>query len=118
LIRKGGLEAVRQRLETAPQLLEGLDSRGSTPLVLAAYYGHGELVALLLEKGAKVDTADAVGNTALMGVCFKGYLDIAQQLIGAGSNVNHSNSMGATCLLYAVSFDRRPMAELLLAHGA
>ena len=83
-IRTGNFEAVRDLLENNPNLLEIRDQRGSTPLLLAAYYGHENIVTLLLEKGARVDALDGSGNTALMGVCFKGFTGIAEKLIKAG----------------------------------
>src|SRR5690606_38699477 len=108
-IRAVNLEAVSDFLKGDPGLLEGLDQRGSTPLVLAAYYGHGDLVALLLEIGSQVEIAGGGGNMAVMGVCFKGFDVTAELLIATGANVNHMNSMWATCLLYAVSFNGQAM---------
>lgn len=70
-IRNGDSGLVEKLLATDHKLLESKDQRGSTPLLLAAYYGHGKLVELLLKKGAEVDAKDGSGNTALMGVCFK-----------------------------------------------
>ena len=51
-IRLGNSEAVENLLESNPKLLESKDQRGSTPLLLAAYYGHENVVEFLLEKGA------------------------------------------------------------------
>ena len=57
-IRQGDLEVVREQLEKKPELARNKDQRGSTPLILAAYYNHGPVVAYLLEKGAPVDEKD------------------------------------------------------------
>ena len=38
----------------------GCSQDGETPLIKAAYNGHKECVALLLEGGAEVDAADKV----------------------------------------------------------
>ena len=48
-IRSGNLEAVQKLLNNDPALLEVKDERGSTPLLLAAYYGHTDLVVFLLK---------------------------------------------------------------------
>jgi ankyrin repeat protein len=117
-IRNGNSKAMEILLKNNPKFLEIQDERGSTPLLLAAYYGHVDMVEFLLDKGAQVDALDGSGNTALMGVCFKGFTPIAEKLINAGANVNQKNAMGATCLIYAVTFNRKEIAELLLKNGA
>ncbi len=117
-IRQGDLEVVRTQLEKNPELIGNRDQRGSTPLILAAYYNHGPVVAYLLRKGAPVDEKDSSGSTALMGACFKGYVEIAQQLIAAGADINSSHPMGGSCLIFAVSFKQEAIARLLIAQGA
>jgi ankyrin repeat protein len=117
-IREGNLPAIEALLNSHPQFLNSRDSRGSTPLILAGYYNHRDVVRFLLEKGVPVDEKDSSGNTALMGACFKGYAEIAEILINSGANVNARNGMGGTCLIFAITFNREPIARLLLAHGA
>lgn len=117
-IRAGDLEGARQSLQAQPGLATARDSRGSTPLILAAYYNHLDLVRLLLGQGTPVNEMDGSGNTALMGVCFKGYEEMARLLIGAGADVNARNGMGGTCLIFSVTFNRPEIARLLLEAGA
>lgn len=117
-IRNGNLKGVRTKIETHSNWLSSADSRGSTPLLLATYYGHLEIAKYLLDKGAAVDAVDGSGNTALMGVCFKGHKEIAEVLVKAGANVNHVNSMGATSLIYAATFNKVGIAKILLENGA
>jgi ankyrin repeat protein len=117
-IRNGDVEGVRQSLKTNPGLLQSRDPRGSTPLILAAYYNHLEVVRLLLEQGAPVNETDGSGNTALMGVCFKGYAEMASLLIEAGADVNVRNGMGGTCLIFSVTFNRPEITRLLVKAGA
>jgi ankyrin repeat protein len=117
-IRNGHLKAIQEKIDANPDWLNSTDSRGSTPLLLATYYGHLEVAEYLLSKGAAVDATDSSGNTALMGVCFKGYEAIARLLVKAGADVNHVNSMGATSLIYAATFNKVGIAKILLEHGA
>ena len=117
-IRSGNLEGIQKTLTNVPELLNGVDDRGSTPLLLATYYGHIDVAKYLLDSGAKVDATDSSGNTALMGVCFKGYENIVELLVDAGANVNHINNMGATSLIYAASFNKIGIARILLENGA
>ena len=117
-IREGNLEAVKAGLQEEPKWLEHRDERGSTPLLLATYYGHKDLSTFLLEAGAELNVEDNSGNTPLMGVCFKGFLDLAELLIEQGADVNHQSAMGATALIYAATFNKYEIAQSLLKAGA
>ena len=75
-IRAGELAQVQHLLSENPELVKETDARGSTPLLLATYYGHEGITAAIIEKDDNLDRQDASGNTALMGVCFKGYHNI------------------------------------------
>lgn len=117
-IRAGDVEGTGRSLEANPGLLRARDPRGSTPLILAAYYNHLDLVRLLLERGIPVNEMDGSGNTALMGACFKGYAEMVRLLIEAGADVNARNGMGGTCLIFSVTFNRPEIARLLIGAGA
>ncbi|WP_336298516.1 MULTISPECIES: ankyrin repeat domain-containing protein [Zeaxanthinibacter] len=117
-IRLGNKNAVSTMLAKEPGLVNARDQRGSTPLILAAYYNHSSIVSELLDYNAPIDEKDAAGNTALMGVCFKGFGDIAKQLIDAGADVNATNAMGGSCLIFAITFKHVGIAKLLIEHGA
>ncbi|GGD51815.1 ankyrin repeat domain-containing protein [Muriicola marianensis] len=117
-IRQGDLETISSLGEKNPDLYRSRDGRGSTPLILAAYYNKEAVVDHLLKTGVPVDEKDGAGNSALMGCCFKGYEGIARKLIKAGADVNTINSLGSSCLIYAVTFNQTEVAKLLLNHGA
>ncbi|QBA65184.1 ankyrin repeat domain-containing protein [Muriicola soli] len=117
-IRTGDLNKIKSLVKQHPELLTVKDKRGSTPLILGAYYNHQDVVEYLLQKGVNVDEKDGTGNTALMGVCFKGYKDIAELLMKAGADVNTTNAMGSSCLIFAVTFNQLEIAQLLVKHGA
>jgi len=117
-IRTGNIEAVKELVTEFPDLVNSVDQRGSTPLILATYYDQREMANFLLNQGAKIDAKDASGNTALMGTSFKGLVQLAVVLISRGANVNVRNALGATCLIYTATFNRKELAELLLEHGA
>ena len=116
--RSGKREEVMRLYQVEPALVNAVDAKGYTPLIIAAYNNQPELTAFLLEQGADPDAQDAAGNTALMGVSFKGYTDIARQLVEAGADVNVRNSSGAPALTFAATFGHLRIAELLLQRGA
>ncbi len=117
-IREGVIDTVSKILNAHPELVNIKDARGSTPLLLATYYGHQEIAEIILKCKPDINAKDGSGNTALMGVCFKGYPAIAKLLISHGADVNAVNFNNATALIYAATFAQADIARLLLEHGA
>ena len=110
-IRSEDEQTVAALLTEHPELINEKDQRGSTPLLLATYYGHKGIAETIIDKGAAIDAKDASGNTALMGVCFKGYTEVAKLLIDKGADVNVQNFNGATALIYAATFNQKELVE-------
>ena len=64
------------------------DAENFRPLMCAAVEGRTEIIALLLQRGARVDAMDEYGRTALSWAVTKGDFDeSAKALIGFGANV-------------------------------
>lgn len=117
-IRNGDIEMVVSITTAHPELINIKDQRGSTPLLLATYYGNQDMTEALLAHKPDLNAQDGSGNTALMGVCFKGYPVIAKLLIDHGADVNAQNLNGATALIYAATFAQAEIAQMLIDHGA
>lgn len=60
--------------------LNSLNVTGSTPLHLAAFWGHYSVVTLLVEEGAKMDLKNDKGRTALDVAALYGHKKIAEYL--------------------------------------
>lgn len=116
--RSGNFEMVQNIVEQFPESVNMEDAKAFTPLILAVYNNHPDVVDYLLKNDANLEAGDAAGNTALMGVCFKGYKDIAKMLLNAGALVNHRNGQGATALTFAATFGHLQIAEMLLEKAA
>jgi ankyrin repeat protein len=67
-------------------LVEG-DGFAQTPLIAAADLNHKDLVSILLEKNAALETALSNGVTALFRAAGRGNLEIAKLLIAAGADL-------------------------------
>lgn len=61
---------------------------GFTPLMMASYYGHQNIVTTLIAHGADRCARDNKGNTALMGAMFKLEWSIVKQLRKIDCDVN------------------------------
>ena len=57
---------------------------GWRPLIVVCYFGHLEVVRLLVEKGAGVDEATSNGFTPLYAARRDGHLDVVQLLVVKG----------------------------------
>ncbi len=62
------------------------DSSGNTLLMLAAYHGHPETVALLARHGADVDRVNDRGQSPLAGAVFKDEPEVVRALVEAGAD--------------------------------
>lgn len=101
-----------------------------TPMHLAAMNGHGDLIQLLLARGAEVDALDGQGATPLWRAATSPFenRDVVRGLIQAYANVNKLNTaapaqdpnslLGSSILAAAISSHNLDTAELLLQNGA
>lgn len=80
------------------QLLEFLDhglpvdtqsaATGDSLLMLAAYHGHAETVAGLVERGADVDLRNVRDQSPIAGAIFKGEREVVRVLLDAGADLD------------------------------
>uniref|UniRef100_A0A8C7E3P3 Uncharacterized protein n=1 Tax=Naja naja TaxID=35670 RepID=A0A8C7E3P3_NAJNA len=96
---------------------------GRTPLIAAAYMGHGGIVALLLSHGAHVDHADTDGRTALSvaAMCIpvsQGCAKVVELLLDHGASPGQADRDNVTPLLVAACEGHVDVVELLLEAGA
>lgn len=61
---------------------------GDTPLMLAAYHGHPDLVRALIERGADLNALNARGQSIIAGAIFKGENAIVRTLVAAGADLD------------------------------
>jgi uncharacterized protein len=125
----GDLAKVKTLLNKLPKLVSSKDSSGYTPLHLAAYHCHKDIIELLLANGADVNVKAKNGDTPLHSAMENSYKDVVELLLTHGADTNAKEKDGWTPLHMAVFYDhlillRAKLAdytgvvELLLTHGA
>ena len=72
-----------------------------TALQEAVFMKRTEVVQLLIDAGADVDTQNNEGRSPLHVACKSGELDIVKMLVEAGAGVRATDNQGCTCLMLA-----------------
>lgn len=116
--RKGDVARLTRLLEHGLHLDARASFSGETALMKAAYYGQGEVVSFLLERGAAVDAEDSRGNTALLHAAYMGRSEIVGRLLEAGAALEHRNQLNWTALMQACIEGHLAAAVVLLEAGA
>jgi ankyrin repeat protein len=93
---------------------------GHTPLGLACFFGHRDIVRLLIEKGADVNAAskNAQRVAPLHAATARQDAEIVEALLRAGADPNRHQEAGITPLHEAAAAGEEAIARLLVAHGA
>ena len=99
---------------------DSADQLGETTAMLAAQAGFLDGVASLVSRGGQdvLNAQSASGAHALMLAAANGHDDVVGYLLGAGAQVALADNVGDTALIVAVRNDHKPVAALLLRHGA
>ena len=99
------------------KLIEEKKNLGRTPLDIASFYGHIEIVKILLQLNVSVDEADIDGYTPIMHAAHQGHLDVVMLLLEHNANIQLTTRQGATVLYIAVMRGHRDVAETLVSAG-
>ena len=89
------------------------DSRGASPLHLAAFAGHEAVVAVLLTHGANINLTNNNDWFPLHIAAFAGHEDVVALLLAKGANFNQSNNDGQKPIDLAKT---QKIKDMLLAH--
>jgi ankyrin repeat protein len=88
------------------------------PLVFATHRCDPDVVVLLLDHKANIDTPDSKGRTALMIAATGDRLDILATLIARGADIHRGDQHGNTALMHAVLNKNHTAVEKIIQAGA
>ena len=91
---------------------------GESPLIRAIEENKIDVVELLINHGANIESTDSDGYTALMIANLRAQYEILTLLINKGAAMNTQNNDGSTALMNAISEHFFENVELLLKNGA
>ena len=93
-----------------------------TALQAACFYGHFEIIKMLVDAGANVNTVGGAWGTALQAACYyagrNGSLETIEMLLEAGSSINAQGGFFGNALQAACSRGNDKLVELLIKAGA
>lgn len=95
------------------------DQSGRTPLMLAAYNGHSDMIRYLLEKGADLSESDNQGRTPLIFASSGPYPETVKLLLENDADPNKTDKAeGWSALMWAAAEGNEQVVRVLLEHGA
>ncbi|KAL2820683.1 hypothetical protein BJX63DRAFT_379980 [Aspergillus granulosus] len=97
---------------------EGVDRKGRTALMTAAWRNHFQVLELLIQRGADVNARDArrrnvLHNLAADKTCDWG-ADVIKVLLGTVCDIDAQDELGRTPLHWACATGKESLAEMLL----
>ena len=85
---------------------------------LAAYFGLGEVIVVLLEGGYDLDSKDSYGRTPLSYAARNGHEAVVRLLLENGAKLETKSNNSQTPLSYAAENGHEAVVRLLLENGA
>lgn len=114
----GDLKTVQMLLADGVDINIKITADGGNALLIASYYGHTDIVKLLLEREADVNVKNTDGVSALRMASQEGHTDIVKLLLERGADVNIKSTNGVTALMKASQNGHTDIVKLLLERGA
>jgi len=115
--RKGTVEEFSDVFVSNPKVIDSMDSRGFTPLILACYRGNVSVAIEIIKNTHLLDYASPNG-TALAATVMSGKIELANELLKNKANPNIADSNGVSPLMLAIQFQKTEFVELLIKYGA
>ena len=103
-VHHGRIEIVRYLVGLPEVDVNHRDDELKTALHYAVLEKYTDVVQVLIDAGADIDTQNNEGYSPLHSACRSGALDIVKMLVRAGAGVCVTDNDGCTCLILAARF--------------
>jgi len=126
--REGAIECVRQLLTNDLILINNSKTNGRSPLFIASFFGHNEIVEMLMDHSHKmrkkqmnhgqldVNQCDSKGFTPLFVAAQNGHTKIVTMLLKNMADVNQAEQRGHTPLWISALRGHVEVVRVLLSH--
>lgn len=94
----GDIDAIKQHVDFGTDINAKEPGNGSTPLIVAAFYGYTDAMKVLVANGASLDLQNNQGSTALHTAAFICNPEAVSLLLLRGANTEIKNNFGRTAL--------------------
>ena len=111
--RKGTISEIKAVYDKDKSIVNAIDDKGSSMLILACYRGNHEVAQFLIDNQADLNYVSKNG-TALMACVVKVELQLVDELLKKGANPDLTDDNGMTALMYAVQFKNVEMVKKLV----
>jgi len=115
--RKGTVEDLNKAIISNPKVIDSVDSRGFTLLILACYRGNVDVAKEIIKTTTLINYASPNG-TALAATVMSGKIELANELIKNNANLNIVDSNGISPLMLAIQFQKIEFIDFFLRHSA
>jgi hypothetical protein len=117
IVAKGDFAAASQLIGQGSDIEAKDPGTGASVLHYAVMRGNPEILQLLLERGADVNSRTKNGTTPLHTAVLYNRYEAAEKLLGKGADINAQSASGATPLALATAAKNRTIADLLRSRG-
>lgn len=111
-------DIVRFLLDHGANFNAGANAGRQSPLHMAAFMGETDVILLLLDKGAPINSLNSQGATPLGLAALQGKAAAVALLAQRGADLNAKNSDGFTPLMLAARFGKTDAVTALVFAGA
>lgn len=118
VVAKGDAETASKMVAQGTDIEAKDPGTGASVLHYAVMRGNPEILQLLLERGADVNSRTKTGTTPLHTAVLYNRYEVAEKLLAKGADLNAQSASGATPLALAIAAKNRNIADLLRDRGA
>ncbi|XP_067685868.1 putative ankyrin repeat protein RF_0381 [Haliotis asinina] len=116
---RGHVDTVKYILNSSMVDINSKNSKGMTPVLIAAFWSEREILNILEKQGANLSITDGSGDNILHVACIGGDKRIVKHVLERHMvDINARGCDGMTAVLYAADCTTSDILKLLLENGA